>query len=276
MTPASSLFEQRSSSDSPASIAEELKTMANHEMTANGIRSDKGGERMENGTHRAKSGSGGGGNGNGNGGGSTTSNTSTSTSATTNADSTATTTTTIADSDNGGSIKNNDKVEEGTENKASDDDGGNNHKTTDDGENNSDGNTGGGGGGGGGESSENPGSSPAQKRRKNSPALLQARKRLYSKEHLEIFEMIETPVWVFDATNKGMWWANSAACFLWNAPDWQSLRDRDFKTDMSRATEVVLKSWLEDFKIGETHQTTVSRLHLPSSLGYLVRWFGIR
>jgi hypothetical protein len=85
---------------------------------------------------------------------------------------------------------------------------------------------------------------------------------MYSKDHLELFELLDSPIWVFDVENKSMWWANEAACYLWSATDLESLVQRDFASDMSKASERSLNSWLEGFALGESHRVTVSTLIL--------------
>jgi hypothetical protein len=92
------------------------------------------------------------------------------------------------------------------------------------------------------------------------PGLSRSRRRLYSKDHLEAYELLDTPIWVFDIENKSMWWANEAACYLWSATDRESLCQRDFASDMSKATEHSLNNWLERFALGYTNKDTVSTL----------------
>jgi hypothetical protein len=98
--------------------------------------------------------------------------------------------------------------------------------------------------------------------KKPPPGLSRSRRGLYSKDHLEAFELLESPVWVFDIENKSMWWANEAACYLWSATDRESLVQRDFASDMSKASERSLNNWLEKFALGEPNRVTVSTLRL--------------
>jgi two-component system sensor histidine kinase/response regulator len=69
-------------------------------------------------------------------------------------------------------------------------------------------------------------------------------------EDLEAFDKLTTPVWVFDITGKGIWWANMQAVLFWNAPDRAALLARDF-SDMSQATERRLNAYIDRFKQGE-------------------------
>jgi hypothetical protein len=92
------------------------------------------------------------------------------------------------------------------------------------------------------------------------PGLSRSRRRMYSKDHLEAYELLDSPIWVFDIDNKSMWWANEAACYLWSATDCESLVQRDFASDMSKATEHSLNNWLERFALGYTNKDTVRSL----------------
>ena len=67
-------------------------------------------------------------------------------------------------------------------------------------------------------------------------------------EELEVLNMLCQPVWVFDITNKAMWWANNAAVELWDASSLEDLLARDFAHDMSTSTERRLNSYLEKFE----------------------------
>ena len=98
--------------------------------------------------------------------------------------------------------------------------------------------------------------------KKPPPGLSSAQQKLYSKDHLEAYNLLGSPIWVFDIKNKAMWWANEAACHLWSATDNESLCQRDFASDMSITTVRSLDSWLEKFALGEATETTVSILML--------------
>ena len=54
--------------------------------------------------------------------------------------------------------------------------------------------------------------------------------RNFTSEDLELFDVLERPVWIFDI--KSMWWANTAAVALWNADSLEALLSRDFASDM--------------------------------------------
>ena len=69
------------------------------------------------------------------------------------------------------------------------------------------------------------------------------KRKHYSRDDLEPFNLLEHPVWVFDIENKSMWWANTAAVSLWNAESLESLLQRDYASDMSQATERRINSY---------------------------------
>jgi len=75
--------------------------------------------------------------------------------------------------------------------------------------------------------------------------------RVFSKEQLEVLNILVHPVWVFDINNYCMKWANDAAVELWNATSLQDLIDRDFKTGMSEATVTRLLTYQTRFAKGQ-------------------------
>ena len=99
--------------------------------------------------------------------------------------------------------------------------------------------------------------------KKPPPGRSSAQRRLYSKEGMEAYDLLGSPIWVFDIENKAMWWANEAACYLWSASDSESLTQRDFASDMSKASGRSLdNNLLEKFALGEDNRVTVSTLIL--------------
>jgi len=69
--------------------------------------------------------------------------------------------------------------------------------------------------------------------------------------YLDILNNLSTACWLFDIHNKHLVWGNKASAELWNADSVAQLLARDFSSDMSLATEVRLKAYLEDFKQGK-------------------------
>lgn len=78
------------------------------------------------------------------------------------------------------------------------------------------------------------------------------KEKIYTRDDLEVFNLLEHPVWVFDIENKAMWWANESALEVWNADSLESLLSRSFADDMSEATEQRLKEHLVHFRKGES------------------------
>lgn len=75
--------------------------------------------------------------------------------------------------------------------------------------------------------------------------------RTYSRLDLQVLNLIEQPVWVFDVIKKAMWFANTAAVALWSAESLDDLLARNFSDDMSEATARRLDDYLVKFVGGE-------------------------
>lgn len=63
---------------------------------------------------------------------------------------------------------------------------------------------------------------------------------LYTRDDLEMFNVLRSPVWVFDIDKKAMYWANTAALHVWNAASLEELLMRDFASDMSPASYSIM------------------------------------
>lgn len=75
--------------------------------------------------------------------------------------------------------------------------------------------------------------------------------KTYTRNELDLFNLIDQPVWVFDIVKKAMWFANRAAVELWSAKSLQDLLQRNFSDDMSEATARRLDDYLEKFRQGD-------------------------
>lgn len=75
--------------------------------------------------------------------------------------------------------------------------------------------------------------------------------KTYTRDELQIFNLIDQPVWCFDIVKKAMWFANTAAVELWSAKSLEDLLERNFSEDMSEATARRLDDYLVKFKRGE-------------------------
>lgn len=54
-----------------------------------------------------------------------------------------------------------------------------------------------------------------------------------SRDKLQLLDIFETPIWVFDIHQHCMWWANQAAVRFWHAASFDDLMDRDYSEDSS-------------------------------------------
>ncbi|MBD2576085.1 PAS domain-containing protein [Oscillatoria sp. FACHB-1406] len=68
---------------------------------------------------------------------------------------------------------------------------------------------------------------------------------------LSAFNLLRSPVWVFDIYEMKAWWANTAAIRLWDAPNLEAFLSRNFN-DASQTTRTRLQGYLECFARGET------------------------
>lgn len=75
--------------------------------------------------------------------------------------------------------------------------------------------------------------------------------RPYSQSDFELFNLLQHPIWIFDAARKEMFWANRAALVIWSAANLAELLSRDFKTDMTEATEARINTALKNVTNGE-------------------------
>ena len=92
----------------------------------------------------------------------------------------------------------------------------------------------------------------------------------YNLDDLDIFNLLKRPVWVFHIAERRMYWANrSAVDAVWHAESLQELLARDFKADLTKATEMRLDEVLRRCKAGEvvTEQWTLYPNGKPENLG---------
>ena len=57
--------------------------------------------------------------------------------------------------------------------------------------------------------------------------------RVYTRDDVEVLNLVSNPIWVFDITNKSMWWGNTAALEFWSAPTLEDLTRLNCVDDMS-------------------------------------------
>ena len=72
----------------------------------------------------------------------------------------------------------------------------------------------------------------------------------YTLQELSLFNVIQHPMWIFDAENVCMHWANRAALRIWRAESLEELLTRDF-TEMSPDRAYKLKEYLVAYGKGE-------------------------
>ena len=92
--------------------------------------------------------------------------------------------------------------------------------------------------------------------------------KTYTRDELDLFNLIDQPVWVFDIVKKAMWFANTAAVELWSAISLQDLLERNFSDDMSEATARRLDDYLEKFRQGERLKDQCTYAKKPTETGH--------
>ena len=68
-----------------------------------------------------------------------------------------------------------------------------------------------------------------------------------------LFESFTIPVWIFDIDNSRVYWANSAALYLWDAESLSELQSRNMSEDMSPSIRTRLAQYKEDFRRGNSY-----------------------
>jgi len=79
----------------------------------------------------------------------------------------------------------------------------------------------------------------------------EAQKKDDLSDGISIADHLQTAIWIFDITNVALIWANPAGLRLWNADNLESLRNRDFRSEISRPVLTRLKGYLDRFRHGE-------------------------
>lgn len=68
---------------------------------------------------------------------------------------------------------------------------------------------------------------------------------------LQVLNLLQNPIWIFDIKRLQMRWANRASLHLWNATSLDDLLSRNFK-DVSESTQIRLQTYLRQFEQGQT------------------------
>lgn len=75
--------------------------------------------------------------------------------------------------------------------------------------------------------------------------------RCYQQNDLEIFNVLQHPVWVFDIEKKSMFWSNKEGLKIWNAESLEELLARNFADDLTEATARRMQDQLNRLSRGE-------------------------
>lgn len=74
-------------------------------------------------------------------------------------------------------------------------------------------------------------------------------------EEAELFELVPTPVWLFDVRRYGFWWCNKAALKMWNVSSVQDMIDKDLSGDSDGAKRRVWQTFEIAAAQGERGET---------------------
>lgn len=76
--------------------------------------------------------------------------------------------------------------------------------------------------------------------------------KILTQSDLDALMVLRNPTWIFDISERRMWWANPEAVALWNSDSLEALLERDWSQDMSEATAARLDDYLTRFAEGQT------------------------
>lgn len=76
-------------------------------------------------------------------------------------------------------------------------------------------------------------------------------KDIFSEKNSQLFNLLKTPLWIYDMDNLKMYWANDAAVEFWKKKDLDDLLNSDL-TDISLSTRYRLKEYSHKFQNNET------------------------
>lgn len=79
--------------------------------------------------------------------------------------------------------------------------------------------------------------------------------RTFSRSDLDVLNLLQHPVWIFDIPQQSMYWANQSALdTIWKADSLETLLKRDFRSDMTEATNFRLQEHFAKISRGEIVQ----------------------
>lgn len=76
--------------------------------------------------------------------------------------------------------------------------------------------------------------------------------KVWTEKDLEIFDCLQTPIWVYDFEFPGKWWANRAGLALWKADSVEYMRERGRGAAVSEATKLRQATMRTRLARGET------------------------
>jgi hypothetical protein len=89
------------------------------------------------------------------------------------------------------------------------------------------------------------------------PAPRSPPRRQFTRPDVEVLNLVDHPIWVFDLLNKCIWWGNAAACDFWNAKTLDDLTGRNFANDTSETVRKKNMDIIERLKRNEKWEEVV-------------------
>lgn len=78
-----------------------------------------------------------------------------------------------------------------------------------------------------------------------------AKRRIFRRDDLAAWDLLQRPIWVFDCHTYCMLWANEATLELWNANSLDEFLQRDYGSDMSESVKQRLWSVMSRVEQGD-------------------------
>jgi hypothetical protein len=91
-----------------------------------------------------------------------------------------------------------------------------------------------------------------------SPNKMRQQQRVFCRDDMAAWDLLQRPLWVFDCQTYRMWWANESGLELWNAKSRDELLARDYSSDMSESVKLRCSEVMGRVARGELFNEQVS------------------
>lgn len=97
-------------------------------------------------------------------------------------------------------------------------------------------------------------------RNQNANTMTATKCRIFRREDLAAWDLLQRPIWVFDCRKNCMLWGNEASLALWNAKSLKEFLERDYDSDMSDSVKQRCRGVMSRVENGELFNEQV-RVH---------------